>query len=373
MNSKQKMLAAMTSGLDTGFPVVIPYVGLYLRDHWEEVTDQPWWTFQSPDLTRWLKVEEDLQQQLNMDWVECRMCASTNWRTRHRVETFGSSVCLVDNETGGKEELQRPPIGGKYIPVEQESLIRSVDDLERLLNFEGGREPFGRGNLEYVRMAAEKYGSERFLCAIVGSPFGRLVDYFGFTEMMTELLRRPKFVQEVLQRLIADTKEQLRAYAAAGLHGIFLEEVFSSANEISIEAFNEFVVPSNQDVISEIRRLGMKSIYYPCGNMTDRLELVIREIEPDCLSLEEGKKGFEVDIAKIDEAVAGRLCIFGNLDSVWTLQNGTREELRREIVRFRDVGRRHGKFVMSLGSPVTPQTSITRLREYVTLARHESQ
>jgi uroporphyrinogen-III decarboxylase len=45
------------------------------------------------------------------------------------------------------------------------------------------------------------------------------------------------------------------------------------------------------------------------------------------------------------------------------------EELRREVQRQLDIGRRHGKFVMSLGSPVTPKTSVSRVREYVDLVR----
>lgn len=377
MDSKQRMLAAFTDGLDAGFPVVIPYVGIFLRDHWEEVTSQPWWTFQDPDLHAWLKVEDDLQTKLDMDWVDCQMCPSTGWRGGHRVEASGGSLFLMDSVGGVREELQRQPVGGTNVLIGRESLIQSMDDVDRWIGSENGRWAIHdarslvrSGRLDYVKMVAEKYGSRRFLHATVGTPYSRaLLDFFGFEGMMVNLLKRPRLVEEVLRRLLDDVKEQVKAYANAGVHGVFVEECLSSADEIPLDKFKEFVLPYDRELVSEIRRLGMKSVYYPCGNMADRLEQVIVDIHPDCLSLEESKKGFKVDIAKLDETVAGRLSIFGNLDSIRILQDGTSEELRREVQRQLDIGRRHGKFVMSIGSPVTPKTSVSRVREYIDLVR----
>ena len=80
MNSKEKRLSAITTGLKKDFPVVIPYTRIFLRDHWDQVTDQPWWTLDFGNVFDQLKVEEDLQAKLDLDWVECRMCRSREWR-----------------------------------------------------------------------------------------------------------------------------------------------------------------------------------------------------------------------------------------------------------------------------------------------------
>ena len=101
----------------------------------------------------------------------------------------------------------------------------------------------------------------------------------------------------------------------------------------------------------------------------DRLEPMIG-MGPDYISLEEGKKNFQIDIGWIDRIVAGRACVFGNLDSVWLLRSGAQADLKKEIRRQIDVSRNYGKFVMSLGSPVTPETSLFRVKEHVKIARH---
>ncbi len=178
-------------------------------------------------------------------------------------------------------------------------------------------------------------------------------------------------VEALCRRLTESSMEILKAYSKMGVDIIWFEECLASANEISLSKFDRFCLPYNVELLSEINRLGMKSIYYPCGDVRDRLELMI-EAGPDCMSLEESKKGFEIDLAWVNEVVEGRVCIFGNLDSIGVLQNGTREELRGEVRRQVEIGREYGRFVMSLGSPVTPRTPASRVREYVDLVRIES-
>jgi len=365
------MLMAMGNGLSGDFPVVIPYVGIFLRDHWEETTGQPWWTFHSPDLTAWLKVEEDLLERLDMDWISCEFCPPREWRASHRIEN-GERVFMVGSSDNRKEEVRREPIGGSHITIEQEPLIESMEDIDRHIGSLDKDDLIQSGRLDYIKMVVNRFGSKKFVCASVGTPYWTaLCSYFGFKGMMMNLFRGSRLVERVLERLMDNTLQELRAYAEVKVDGIWIEECLSSATEISLDQFRRFVLPYNKELVSEIKKLGMKSIYYPCGDVRDRLELMI-DIEPDCLSLEESKKGFDIDIAWVDEIVSGRMCIFGNIDSIRILQNGTRDELRREIRRQIDIGLKHGRFVMSLGSPVTPLTPLSRVAEFIDIVRGES-
>ena len=84
--------------------------------------------------------------------------------------------------------------------------------------------------------------------------------------------------------------------------------------------------------------------------------------------LEESKKGFKIDIEDVVDVVQGRIAVLGNLDAIGVLQGGSEQDLEAEIARQVRVGRRNkGRFIMSIGSPVTPATPVERVRHYCDL------
>lgn len=371
MTGRERMLEALAQGVSDGSPVVIPYVGIFLRDHWGDITGEPWWATQLSDIPALLRVEESLVERLDLDWVECGLSPPKAWRETHVVKGEAGRFFLVDLQTGSRQEIRKPPVGGEKSTWMERSTVRSEEDVYVHVPVEHHDKLVGDGSLDYLSAVVAKFGSERFITAHVGTPLWMAYHYLGFKGTLVSVVRNAGFVEYLLERLTLGLLERLRAYADVGVDGVWIEDCLCSASEISLTHFDRYVLPYVARLISEIRRLGMKSIYYFCGDAHDRLERLV-QTRPDALSLEESKKGFEIDIAWVDEVVKGRTCIFGNLDAVDLLPNGSRQELQSEIERQLQVGRRSGKFVMSLGSPVTPGTSIARVREYVDLTRRLS-
>ena len=124
-----------------------------------------------------------------------------------------------------------------------------------------------------------------------------------------------------------------------------------------------------RELIDEIRASGMKSIYYYCGSPDGKWEHLLA-LGADALSLEESKKHFTIDIEDLVGRVAGRCTLLGNLDAIGSLQDATDEQLRSEIARQIAAGRDNGgRFIMSLGSPVTPATPVRRVQQYCQIVR----
>jgi len=358
----------MTEGLSGSFPVVIPYVGIFLRDHWEQITTEPWWVAYSWDLPSLLRVQESLMEKLDLDWVEVGLCPSKRWREGHAVKEREGRLFLEDLLSGESEEIRRPPIGGEKATWIHRTLVKSSEDVETYVPVEDHEVLIGNGSLDHVAALVERFGREKFIVAHVSAPLWASYHYLGFRGTLVSLFKAPRLVDYLLERLTLNALERLRAYAQAGVDGVWIEDCLCSANEISLGHFERFALPYAGRLVSEVRRLGMKSIYYLCGDPRDRLEK-ITELGPDAISLEESKKGFEIDIAWVDAIVRERACLFGNLDAIGLLPNAGRKELEREIKRQLEVGRRSGRFVMSLGSPVTPGTTVGRVREYVEMTR----
>jgi len=62
--------------------------------------------------------------------------------------------------------------------------------------------------------------------------------------------------------------------------------------------------------------------------------------------------------------------VYGRLmESIWIIQEGSIEDIKREVLRQIKVGKRNGKFIVSTGSPITPQTPISKVRAFVEITR----
>ncbi len=186
--------------------------------------------------------------------------------------------------------------------------------------------------------------------------------------MMTMIATKPEIVKYACERYLQLSICSVKQSAVLGASGIWIEECMTDM--ISPHAFKELNVPFLKRLVEEIRNAGMKSIYYYCGNPAGKWEHIL-SIGADAISLEESKKNFIIDIDDVVEIVNGKCVVLGNLDAINLLPNCTVDQLKSEILRQLKAGKRNkGRFIMSIGSPITPDTSVRKVRLYCDLV-HE--
>jgi uroporphyrinogen-III decarboxylase len=223
------------------------------------------------------------------------------------------------------------------------------------------------GRDDLARRLLDEFGDTHFPLRGVSSPLWRCYRLWGFEGMMERVSTRPGLIEHACRRALKIGIETVHEAAALGAAGLWIEECFTDM--ISPGAFAALNVPFVRELVEAIRAEGMKSIYYFCGDPTGKWEHLL-SVGADALSLEESKKGFVIDIEDAVTRVAGRCTVLGNLDAIGILQNGSDDWLRAEISRQLAAGRRNGsRFIMSLGSPVTPETPVERVRLYCDLVR----
>jgi uroporphyrinogen-III decarboxylase len=82
-------------------------------------------------------------------------------------------------------------------------------------------------------------------------------------------------------------------------------------------------------------------------------------------------KNYVNDLADIGGRLTGNTCLFGNIDPYGVLEKSSDEVLKQKVEEQAAIGRKvmNGRFIISTGSPVTPRTSIERLRSYIDIGR----
>jgi uroporphyrinogen-III decarboxylase len=201
-------------------------------------------------------------------------------------------------------------------------------------------------------------------------PFATLYDIVGFAGMMTMPLETPDLTVALLQQLYRRDVEWARACALTGFDGILLENCLVSADLISPQLFETFVYPWDCRFVEALKGLGLRVVHYFCGDVMPRLPL-LREMDVDCLAVEESKKGFEIDIGRVVAAVGHKMCVAGNVDAM-RMPGWSGEALDAEISRqVQDAAGALG-FVISTGSPLPSDAPLHTLINFMAVGRRHA-
>lgn len=376
MVGRESIEAALSKGGTGEIPAVICYEGIYIRDHWEQLASYPWWYREVPDLDSQMLWRREVITKTGQDWFQLPSFYSAAERQHLSIEAGPEGVSLVDRHTGRVESLEEPQVGGWSVSAGIQSVhpgrvALAPDEIDALIPVPRAFGPAvsmtdGRGDLAAEML--KEFGQDLYPIRHVPSPLWCCYGLWGFEGMMTLIATRPDLVRHACGRFLALSTHSVREAAALGAAGIWIEECLTDV--ISPRAFASLNVPFLARLVDEVRAAGLKSIYYFCGNPEGKWEQLL-SAGADALALEESKKGFVIDIEDVVARVGGRCTVLGNLDAVGILQNGIEGRLRAEISRQIAAGRRNGsRFVMSLGSPVTPGTPVERIRLYCDLV-HE--
>ncbi len=373
MDPRLKILSAFQPEGTTEFGVVASYEELFLRDQYGAITDVPWW---APwvDGTKAARVAQDFAARSGLEWYSVWACPSRHERARQRVDLRSNGAWLINTITGEETHLPEPTVSGTDSPIatsrhtDLEALPATRNAMDALIPivppFE--RKQFLTEGRQDAAFAVRR-STDLLTYSHISSPLWSLYSLLGFEGMMVLLAENPALAAYACQRLLSNLREDIRLIAALGAKAVWIEECLT--DQIHPALFRQLNLPILRQIVEAIRAWGMKSIYYFCGDPWTRMDAIL-QVGADGLHFEESKKGFKIDIDDVVEAVQGHCVVFGNLDAIGILQDGSEAELRAEIARQIQAGRRNGsRFVMSTGSPITPGTPVERVRLYANLVK----
>jgi uroporphyrinogen-III decarboxylase len=241
-------------------------------------------------------------------------------------------------------------------------------DIDALVPIRSTEELAEQGVFEVTKILAARVGDRMPVSCIAPTPFWSTYGLLGFQGMMVMMREKPALFSYLMERRGRQRLEVLKGLARAGAAYVWLEECLSSADLISPRDYERFAFATAGPYIAEVKRLGLTVILYYCGDVIARLPWLVR-LGMDALAVEESKKGFSVDIAAVIAAAGDTCCVFGNVDSVQVMCEGTREAIRAEVDRQLRLGQRARGFVLCQGSPFTLDTPPEKVGWFVQCAR----
>jgi len=378
LTGRQKIEAAFSREGSQEFAAVDCWEYVFIRDHWDQLTTSPWYDQYAPDLERQTAWHRDVLARTGQDFLHVETFYSRQERENLIIDHRPEGVFLIDRANNKSKKLEPPVIGGwsrhgQVASVETTDLPQTLEELDDQvlprLAFNARRDK-SDASADLAHALIKEHGLKRYPLAYADAPLWYFYDLWGFEGMMMMIGGQPELAKRALPHFTARTIEAVREAALLGAAGILIWECFT--DQISPMAYETFSVPYMRQAVAECRSLGIKSIYSFSGNPAGKLDAIL-SIGADALAFEESKKDFVVDIDELAEYIDGRCTLFGNLDAIGVLQDGSETQLRNAIAEQIDAGRRNrNRFVVSLGSPVTPATPVERVRLYCDLVHEMS-
>jgi hypothetical protein len=301
------------------------------------------------------------------DWIEVSPGASRAWAKRTEIVQQDGVLSYHDCESGISVPMAKAPMpyGDARLEAESSSLtdlwdtaqeVRDEAGIDARLPILTAEELLARGDFDLPRLVVADCGDEFFISTVLDTPFSDAYDLLGFQGLMLIQHDRPALFHHLLQRELARSQEVMGAWAGAGVHGVYVEEIFTGADLISPRSYDEFVFAYNQPYFRHMRSLGLLPIHYVCGDVVPRLER-IASLDIAAVAVEESKKNFTIEIEEVVDRVAGRAALFGNVDAVRFGLQATMDEMAAEVKRQARIGARARGFVVSTGSPFPLDTN----------------
>ena len=374
MTGREMMLAAFSERGTAEVPAVLScYEDIYQRDHWDSLTQCRWWYRHAPDVERQMLWRREALENTPEDWFRLPFCPPADVRRHQHIEEEPDGVFLIDHRAGTRKRLRRAPIGdwpgqGYAAPAEPPKTAEAVDRAIPIPREDDVTYVRTEGRDAVARALLAEFGRERLPTHRTSTPLLRCADLWGFDGMMLNVRLRPGLVAHACTRYLEQSCATMRRAALLGAKAIWV--VDGLGDMISPADYARLGVPFLRELLAEIRRLGMVGIWYFTGSPAGKWDSIL-SAGADALAFEEGKKGWDVDVVEVAGKLQGRSALFGNLDAIAVLQNGTDEELKAGVKKqLAAAPINGGRFVMSIGSPVTPGTPVERVKLYCRLV-HE--
>lgn len=195
---------------------------------------------------------------------------------------------------------------------------------------------------------------------ITGSyPTQLTIDTLGFESLMVGFLEAPEIVHQISRLGMPKNRAHWKAIRDAGVEVAHISE-YSWGNQISPKIYRELIAPYTRELIDFYHGIGFKALLYVMGDIRPILDQ-IADYPFDALAVEEGRKGYDLDVGLIRRELGDDRVLFGNTPRDLIVK-GRPEDLLAEVRRQVSVAGKNGKFVVSTGEPIPPGTQPERVR-----------
>ena len=205
-----------------------------------------------------------------------------------------------------------------------------------------------------IDLVIGEVGEEFSLHAEIFSPFTQLMELFGYEQALMYLIDEPDRCRAILAAYAQGAADLGARQVRHGVDAVLISSAFAGGGFISPRQYEQFVLPYEAEVVRRIQRQRVPVYTHTCGDIGDRLELMLQTGIDGIDTLDPPPLG-SVDLDDAKRRVGDRIFFKGNIDPVGTLLSKTRREVREDALWRLEVGSPGGGYILSSACSVSPR------------------
>lgn len=252
------------------------------------------------------------------------------------AEGLGASVTIPDDD----------------VPFSPSHFLNDITDIHKLKVVDPSLSRRMNDRLEAIHFLKERVHKEVPVVGWVEGAVAESCDLMDMSTFMCEMLDESDAVHELLSICCEQSKQFALAQLNAGADIIGIGDAASSL--IGPALYEEFALPYQKQLISEIQKAGGKVKLHICGDLNPVLHLVA-QTNADIIDLDH-----MVDINRASELFPKSSCIDGNFDPVQVLLQGTPQIVKESVEKCLSISKVNNNMIAA-GCEVPKHTSMENL------------
>jgi len=188
----------------------------------------------------------------------------------------------------------------------------------------------------------------------VFSPWDYHLATFGLENGMISIVEDPGKVHAILEGYTELCIKWALEQIGEGLDAMTLASPYAGGGFISRKHYEEFVLPYETKLNTAMREAGAFCCTHTCGNLGDRLDLLLASNTCGIECLDPPPIG-NVELEDAVRITKGKVFIKGNIDSVNVLLPGTVEQVKDDARNRVEIAKPGGGYILSTACSVAPR------------------
>ncbi|MDH7485321.1 MAG: uroporphyrinogen decarboxylase family protein [Anaerolineae bacterium] len=226
-------------------------------------------------------------------------------------------------------------------------------------------DPYRQGRFDQARELADRYRGEVFLFGKLGMAlFERAWSIRGMTQLLMDMVERPEFVEELLDRILTEWNLPIiDQQLALGVDGFYFADDWGSKTGLifSPRMWRRFIKPRLAVMYQRCREAGVVVAQHSDGAVgvlfPDLIEIGLQVFNPLSPSV--------MDPPTVKAQYGDRLCFYGGIDVERTLPFGTPEEVRGEMRHMAELMGRGGGYILQSSHTILDDVPLANLVAYI--------